>query len=935
MTAIDFPSAFESLTGHAPFRWQRRLFDDHFVKGDVPAALDLPTGLGKTSVMAIWLIARAHGARLPRRLVYVVDRRAVVDQATAEAEKLRNNLGNVLKASLGLGNRSLPISTLRGQFVDNRDWLADPGAPAIIVGTVDMIGSRLLFMGYGVSRKMRPYHAGLLGADTLVVLDEAHLVPPFEKLLEAIEAGGLEFGPRAEEDRSVVPQFKLLSLSATGRAREGHTFQLSDDDLGDKIIKKRLEAKKTVERVYVGDQKLEDKLAEQAWLLAAEGGGNIRCLVYCDSRETADATRKAIRKLSDGDKKIGLAKVDVETELFVGARRVKERGDANKWLASRGFLAGSDAPRKPAFLLATSAGEVGVDLDADHMVCDLAPWERMVQRLGRVNRRGDGDARIIVVDEGEPKPKKPDDLTPKERRQIIAHDALAIVNELPKSIRGFDASPGTLRDLRLRADGDRDLLTRIDAATTPAPLRPALTRALVDAWSMTSLEEHTGRPEVGPWLRGWIEDEEPQTSVVWREYLPVRNDGGPASTKEIEDFFEAAPPHASEELETETYRVVDWLLARASATLKSKGRRSGGTDPELSASSSSKPLAADDIVALALTPALDLHNAYQLCDLAKEEGGKKLKDQLHRELVGAMLVVDARLRGLTGGLLDKMGDADVPTADSQADWMPPRPEVGTTSEGADEPLIKFRVREAGSIDQTKSAETAWHKPFLFVTERTEEGEARRWLVVEKWKGTSITEDERSVSRPQLLSDHQALIERKALELAENLKLQDAFSNALAIAARLHDEGKNTPRWQRAFNAPFDGKIYAKTKGPIKQALLDGYRHEFGSLPRVEKDAKFKALPPDLQDLVLHLVAARHGYARPIITATGCEDAPPSALEGRARDVALRFAHLQKRWGTWGLAWWESLLRAADQQASRENDARAIAPIEGTRDGEAA
>lgn len=55
-----------------------------------------------------------------------------------------------LKTALGLGDRSLPISTLRGQFVDNRDWLADPAAPAIVVGTVDMIGSRLLFMGYGV-----------------------------------------------------------------------------------------------------------------------------------------------------------------------------------------------------------------------------------------------------------------------------------------------------------------------------------------------------------------------------------------------------------------------------------------------------------------------------------------------------------------------------------------------------------------------------------------------------------------------------------------------------------------------------------------------------------------------------------------------------------------------------------------------------------------
>ncbi len=106
--------------------------------------------------MAIWLVARACGAGLPRRLVYVVDRRAVVDQATDFAEDLRKCVdGDVeLKRALGLENRSLPISTLRGQHVDNKKWLEDPASAAIVVGTVDMVGSRLLFEGYGTSRRM-------------------------------------------------------------------------------------------------------------------------------------------------------------------------------------------------------------------------------------------------------------------------------------------------------------------------------------------------------------------------------------------------------------------------------------------------------------------------------------------------------------------------------------------------------------------------------------------------------------------------------------------------------------------------------------------------------------------------------------------------------------------------------------------------------------
>jgi len=67
----------------------------------------------------------------------------------------------------------LAISTLRGQFADNREWSADPSRPAVICGTVDMIGSRLLFSGYGVGFKSRPLHAGFLGQDALLIHDEA------------------------------------------------------------------------------------------------------------------------------------------------------------------------------------------------------------------------------------------------------------------------------------------------------------------------------------------------------------------------------------------------------------------------------------------------------------------------------------------------------------------------------------------------------------------------------------------------------------------------------------------------------------------------------------------------------------------------------------------------------------------------------------------
>jgi CRISPR-associated endonuclease/helicase Cas3 len=969
--ASAFDEQFVALTGYKPLRWQRRLFD-RFVDGDIPTSLDLPTGLGKTSAMAIWLIAQAQGARLPRRLVYVVDRRAVVDQATEEAERLRialeggarlfetlderartkaKQLAATLKERLGLSERKLSISTLRGAHVDNRDWLNDPTAPAIIVGTVDMIGSRLLFEGYGVSRNMRPYHSGLIGADTLVVLDEAHLVPPFEALLQSIVGGTAEFGPRLDSDRELVPPFRLLSLSATGRTRapipdggaEETTFRLKWEDLSDPVVEKRLAAKKAVSFVKIGDDKdgLVEALAQNAWKLSGGGSKRVRSLVYCDSREIAERAKEAIETLAKGNRKDGIAKVEVDTELFVGARRVREREIAKDWLRYHGFLAGADSPEKPAFLIATSAGEVGVDLDADHMVCDLVPWERMVQRLGRVNRRGEGEATIVVAHGDEPQPKKHDAPTDPEKRQAIGFRSLAILEKLPTLGGGRDAGPGALRELKLRAVTDMALAEMIEKATTPEPLRPVLTRATVDAWSMTSLENHTGRPDVAPWLRGWVDDER-QTTVIWRARLPVRQGSADwprhsVEKKKIEGFFEAAPPHESEKLETETHRVVEWLQSRANRLLDREGPPSedrgerkdsrieieadeNAAMGEAEAPSAARPaekLGRDDLVAFALTPDGSYGAHYSLGVLTQERKGKA-KEDFHDELVGKILVIDARFGGLAHGLLKEQADERPPTADASDDWSR---EAG------------FRVRLSRLAEE--EGEGSWRFEAEFALRRDENGDPVERLIVEHFRDGAQNEEARSISKPQELAEHQNWAERKARRIAATIGLSDTGTNALALAALLHDEGKKAPRWQRAFRAPREkdeggtDKVFAKTRGPINPAILCGYRHEFGSLPYLEKNVEFQALPEDWRDLVLHLVAAHHGQARPIIRTQGCEDAPPSAVKERACDVALRFARLQKRWGPWGLARWEALLRAADQQASRENDAAGEATGPGT------
>ena len=143
---------------------------------------------------------------------------------------------------------------------------------------------------------------------------------------------------------------------------------------------------------------------------------------------------------------------------------------------------------------------------------------------------------------------------------------------------------------------------------------------------------------------------------------------------------------------------------------------------------------------------------------------------------------------------------------------------------------------------------------------------------------------------------------------------------LVAAARHHDDGKRASRWQRAFNAKREGGPYAKTPGPLNRKLLNGYRHEFQSMLDAEGnglDGLDRANPHF--DLALHLIAAHHGRARPAIGIKGCDSLPPTAAAHRAHEAALRFARLQRQWGPWGLAWWEALLRAADQRASRALD----------------
>lgn len=868
----------KALTGYAPYPWQQNLYD-RLASGDLPDALDIPTGLGKTSAMALWLAARAENPNLPRRLIYVVDRRAVVDQATEEAEKLADQLEMLpeFKTQLGLPEGArLPISTLRGQYADNRKWSENPALPAIVVGTVDMIGSRLLFGGYRLSPKVRPIHAGLVARDSLIVLDEAHLNVPFQGLLQ--DAAKLADPAHAT---AVPAPLKVITLTATSARGSGDRLSLTPEDEAHPLVQAKLKAPKPMRVEDADPKKLPETLANNAWQICESGQKPLRVLIFCTSREvaqkTSDALGKFLKAFAKATGKSGLE--ETHLKVLTGQSRVWERASLKDEAVYQVFLTGT--PKQdfdlsvPQFLVATSAGEVGIDLDAQAMVCDLVSWERMVQRLGRVNRRGsDTPAPIVVIDAQQGK----DD----ELERLAATRAL--LEALPIDDTGNrDASVGALRTLR--ADASKDFKT----ASTPDPLRPRLTAALLDGWALTSLQgEHTGSPDIEPWIRGWIDDDEPQCEVFWRAYLPWRNADLRPDAKEVSEYFDAAPPHLTEMLEAPVYRVIEILRSRLEV-------EKPDTDGDLQ---NAGILIVDKRGRLA-----EAYTPDRLRNLLENPRDRK---RFESQLAGNRILISANLGGLEKGLLDPRSDQATPTLDTSEEWQN---RVG----------VRFVPPGKNETDDT------WRPDFEMIVTAEGATDERKLAVLVERDGNKDAGDLAISRRQQTLKDHHRWAGVAARKVLDGLAIEDPWRSLLTKAIEAHDLGKARKVWQTAMNAPPGREPWAKTNGKgVRANVMGGYRHEFGSYVDLLNSRAFDDLPDDQRDLALHLILSHHGYARPWILPelkreAGAINLSPQDAQQTAFEAALRFARLQKRWGPWGLAWWEAVFRASDWLASSWND----------------
>ncbi|MGA2059774.1 MAG: type I-U CRISPR-associated helicase/endonuclease Cas3 [Thermoguttaceae bacterium] len=879
--SIDFTPAFEALTGNLPFPWQEDLYKRLIGNEDqFPEQCAIPTGLGKTAIIPIWLIALANDhTKVPRRLVYIVNRRTVVDQATREAEKLRDNLCKpeikILKALaeklhnlcaispkkqklINLPNDPpLAISTLRGQFADNGEWCADPARPAIVVGTIDMIGSRLLFSGYGIGRARKPLHAGFLGQDTLIVHDEAHLEPAFQDLLIAIQ--------KEQSEGRIRDYYPLRVMELTATSRNASTtddskrykeklVELSGADRKHKDVKKRIYAKKEIHLHPIDDEKqIADEITDQARAVA--------------KKHPESAILIFVRKVEDVEKITKKLPKDATLQL-TGTLRGKERDELVEKPVFQWFFPESnrkeniELPTKPVFLVCTSAGEVGVDISADHLICDMTPFDSIAQRFGRVNRFGKrDDTEIHIV-----YPKKFGEKSEYEEQLKKTYSLL-------KKLKG-DGSPAAIDALDPKSRAD---------AFTPKPVTLPATDILFDAWALTTIQEKLpGRPPVEPYLHGIAEWEPPETHVAWREEVEVI----------VADLLEAYKPED----------LLDDFPLKPHELLRDRTDRVFKHMQELA-----KKYPDKSVWIVTNDGSVKVFSLNEIAQKDKKE-----------DLNGNIVLLPPSVGGLCDGLLD--GTAE--SADDVSDeWFIDRERVQKR---------RVRVWDDDPEFDEKSKNMRLVRPPIDTKPDADEDENENTSGRHYWywfelPQTAESEDSKNAKKPVRWQVHTEDVVKNVERFVENLYVQDDIKKALILAARFHDSGKMRAVFQRilgnqGYDADAPYTAWAKSGSKQRRlGLSEDYRHEFGSLLDIESNVEFGELSDDMKDLVRHLIAAHHGRARPHFPADEAfdpESAEKLSIEA-SQDVPRQFARLQRKYGRWGLAFIESLLRASDWAASAE------------------
>lgn len=421
-----------------PYPYQRELAADTW-----PDVLDIPTGLGKTAAVTLaWLYRRRVRCEpdTPRRLVWCLPMRVLVEQTRTNITRWLQNLD--LLGGVGESGR-VAVHVLMGGEPGLKDahWARFPEQDAVLIGTQDMLLSRALMRGYGMSRYQWPVHFALLHHDTQWVFDEVQLMGTALSTSAQLEAFRQEF-----ENRGESPPARTLWASATlrpewlatvdfrQRVETGLAVQgLTAEDRQE--VSGRLAAPKALEKAQAGlaggrKADIDAYIAALADAVRAAHAPGSRTLVIVNRVERAQLLYRA---LSDQT---------AETVLVHARFRPPERVEREQRI---GAAPGGDGQ----IVIATQAVEAGVDLDSRTLFTEIAPWSSLVQRFGRCNRAGKHRAASVYwLDiEGD------DDTALPYTREEFA-DARERLTELrsasPEDLPGVEHGPAHRRVLRQR-----------------------------------------------------------------------------------------------------------------------------------------------------------------------------------------------------------------------------------------------------------------------------------------------------------------------------------------------------------------------------------------------------------------------------------------------------------------------------------------------------
>lgn len=579
MSFPTFTEFFRALWGYDPFPWQAMLAE-RVASGEWPEWIDLPTASGKTACLDVAVYSLAAQAQMPlgertapRRIWFVVDRQIVVDEAFRRAEAIAEELQKAADGPLktiadrllrlgGFKDTAPPLAVgrLRGGVIRDDGWARVPSQPAILTSTVDQVGSRLLFRGYGFSDSLAPIHAGLAGNDSLIILDEAHCAKPFLQTLSAVR----DFrSPRwAKEPISLPFQFAVMSATLSDDGEENRKCFPEHDErsaaLDHPVLRERTEASKLADlavakapgKAKKGQPRIGEATSDDPLVLAAaqralewvKTSAKRRVAVMVNRVATAQAVhRQLCRDFGD----------DADIVLLTGRMRPLDRDLlVDRW---EPFLRANDPeePTKPIILVTTQCLEVGADYSFDALVTECASLDALRQRFGRLDRLGrlrESQALILI---------RPEDAKEKTEDPVYGF-AMAKTWKWIQSVNEGEPVDFGIAALDAVLPTKSDELRPLYAESEDAPV---LLPAHLDALCQTSPRPQP-TPDIDLFLHGQRR-RSAEVQVIWRADLAVSESGEPDADAWIESLA-LLPPTTAESLTVPLHRFVAWLTKSSS-----------------------------------------------------------------------------------------------------------------------------------------------------------------------------------------------------------------------------------------------------------------------------------------------------------------------------------------------------------------------------------